>query len=107
MVNQRPVVFMPPCRQLDATLATNEEPERECRFESCRGFHFEVLKSMSRLEELYAQLEKTEPGSPESKTIAEKILEEVFGGVPEGKEGATVHAPGCKCGWCLMGDTKF
>lgn len=60
-----------------------------------------------KIEELYAELEKHDPGSEESKRIAEQILEVVFGGVPEGKEGSTVHAPGCPCEFCKIGDTKF
>jgi hypothetical protein len=34
--------------------------------------------SQEKLRELYAQLEKTEPGSDESKQIAEQILEVIF-----------------------------
>lgn len=62
--------------------------------------------SESRIRELYAEMEKHDPGSEESKRIAEQILDAVFGGVPQG-DGGTVHAPGCDCGFCKIGDTGF
>jgi hypothetical protein len=98
------------------------------------------MDTRKRLEELYAELEKHDPGSEESKKIAEQILETVFSPseqtvistlhCPEcGEEatyqdamgtlwdsnahhwqdrtGSTVHEPGCSCGFCKMGSTKF
>jgi len=61
--------------------------------------------SEERLRALYAELEKTDPASEESKQIAEQILETIF--TPEEpKAGSTVHEAGCPCGFCKAGFTK-
>ncbi len=57
---------------------------------------------MSELSKLYDELEKTQPGTDESRAIAEKIVDEI--GV---KRGSTVHEVGCPCGFCKAGFTKF
>lgn len=59
---------------------------------------------MKTLKQLYSELEKTIPGSEESKRISDEILEAVMGG--DTKPGSTVHERGCKCGWCKAGFTK-
>jgi len=60
-----------------------------------------------RIKELYAELEKHDPNSPESYRIAEQILETIFTVEEEPKAGSTVHEAGCPCGFCKMGATKF
>ena len=87
---------------MDATLATNEKPSRECRFESCHAVQF----MSEKIKTLYAELEKHDPESPESYRIAGEIVEAIFDVEPE-KAGSTVHAPGCTCGFCKIGATKF
>jgi len=75
---------------MDATGATNAQPFGECRFESCHLLQF------------MEEQKQNEGVDSRSNALGwhERKKQE------QAKEGSTVHAVGCPCGFCKAGFTK-